>query len=389
MARTSVPSRFSGTVSVSSTSMPNSCSRYSINSRIPVESMTPDPISESAADGIRVSSPSSRLSRMNCSTRSCTSPTFSSFRSNPPGTPRRANELGCARYRRNRSLPARMRWRPEPRALFSHADVPPRCVPHHRQLEYPPVPPGLHRVAARADRTGQLQIVVVDNGSHDGSQEALREAYPGVTLIENGANLGFARANNIGFEVSTGRYLCLVNTDVIALDGVVDKMVAYMDSHPGVGVLGPRTVTRDLALRQNCRRFPTLANAAGDYLMLKRILPGVERFEGRHAEGVHLLDHPRGRGAVGVLHDGPPGGLRRGRSPRRGFLLLRRGHRLVQAVPRCRLEGGLLRRRSGDPLRGGQHQGVSREVLPHHGAGRPEGTGASTTPGQPVAPMWR
>jgi GT2 family glycosyltransferase len=126
-----------------------------------------------------------------------------------------------------------------------------------------------------------LEFVVVDNGSHDGSQEALREAYPEVTLIENGANLGFARANNIGFEVATGRYLCLVNTDVIALDGVVDKMTAYMDAHPSVGVLGPRTVTRDLALRQNCRRFPTLANAAGDYLMLKRILPGVERFEGR------------------------------------------------------------------------------------------------------------
>ena len=126
-----------------------------------------------------------------------------------------------------------------------------------------------------------LELVVVDNGSQDGSQEALRTAHPDVTLIENGANLGFAKANNIGFEVATGRYLCLVNTDVIALDGVLDKMVAYLDSNPGVGVAGPRTVTRDLTLRQNCRRFPTLANAAGDYLMLKRILPGVERFEGR------------------------------------------------------------------------------------------------------------
>jgi GT2 family glycosyltransferase len=126
-----------------------------------------------------------------------------------------------------------------------------------------------------------LEIVVVDNASHDGSPAALRAAHPEVTLIENGANFGFARANNIGFKVAAGRYLCLVNTDVIALDGVIDKMVAYLDSHPDVGVLGPRTVTRELELRQNCRRFPTLANAAGDYLMLRRLLPGVERFEGR------------------------------------------------------------------------------------------------------------
>lgn len=126
-----------------------------------------------------------------------------------------------------------------------------------------------------------LEIIVVDNGSHDDSPAALRDAFPDVTLIENGANLGFARANNIGFRVATGRYLCLVNTDVIALDGVVDQLVAYLDAHPRVGIAGPRTVNRDLTLRQNCRRFPTLWNAAGDYLMLKRILPGVERFAGR------------------------------------------------------------------------------------------------------------
>ncbi len=124
-----------------------------------------------------------------------------------------------------------------------------------------------------------LEIIVADNGSHDDSAEALKDAHPDVTLIENGANLGFAKANNIGFRVATGRYLCLVNTDVIALDGVVDKLMDYMDANPGVGVAGPRTVTRELELRQNCRRFPNLGNAAGDYLMLKRLFPG--RFAGR------------------------------------------------------------------------------------------------------------
>lgn len=129
--------------------------------------------------------------------------------------------------------------------------------------------------------TVPFEIIVVDNGSQDGSQAALRRAHPDAVLIENGENLGFAKANNIGFRRASGRYLCLVNTDVIALDHVLDKMVAHLDANPDIGVLGPRTVTAELELRQNCRRFPNLTNAAGDYLFLKRLLPGIERFEGR------------------------------------------------------------------------------------------------------------
>jgi GT2 family glycosyltransferase len=121
-----------------------------------------------------------------------------------------------------------------------------------------------------------MEIIVVDNDSQDGSSEALREAYPEITLIQNNDNLGFAKANNIGFAVARGRAYCLVNTDVIVLDGAIDKLWEYLLAHPEVALVGPRQLNGENQTRQNVRRFPDLRNAAGDYLWLKKVglLPG-------------------------------------------------------------------------------------------------------------------
>lgn len=128
----------------------------------------------------------------------------------------------------------------------------------------------------KATTTVPMEIIVVDNDSHDDSAAALQEHHPDVTLIRNPANFGFAKANNIGFAAASGRALCLVNTDVIALDGVIDRLWAYLAEHPEVGVVGPRQINGEGETRLNVRRFPTLANAAGDYLWLKKlgIVPG-------------------------------------------------------------------------------------------------------------------
>lgn len=125
----------------------------------------------------------------------------------------------------------------------------------------------------------EIEIIVVDNASTDGSCESLVQAHPDVRLIRNDANLGFAKANNIGFAAAQGRALCLVNTDVIALDGVVDRLWRYLRENPSVGLVGPRTLHRDGRTRQNCRRFPSLGNAVGDHLWLKRL--GVPGLRGR------------------------------------------------------------------------------------------------------------
>jgi len=84
-------------------------------------------------------------------------------------------------------------------------------------------------------------IVVVDNASSDGSPDVVRR-WPGVRLIEAGANLGFARANNLGIRQTAGELILLLNSDTVVPPGAVDRLVADLRAHPDVAVVGPRIV---------------------------------------------------------------------------------------------------------------------------------------------------
>lgn len=83
------------------------------------------------------------------------------------------------------------------------------------------------------------EVVVVDNASTDGTPAMVRAEHPAVVLIDAGGNLGFARANNLAFPVTRGRYVLLLNPDTVCPAGSLSRLVSFADAHPGCGGVGP------------------------------------------------------------------------------------------------------------------------------------------------------
>ncbi len=117
----------------------------------------------------------------------------------------------------------------------------------------------LESLAAAPPRR-RLEILVVDNASADGSAEMIEARFPHVKLIRSAENLGFAKGNNVAIRQCQGRYIALVNPDVIVFPGCLDALADYLDQNPKVGNVGPRILNPDSTLQSSCRRFPTLWN---------------------------------------------------------------------------------------------------------------------------------
>jgi hypothetical protein len=93
-----------------------------------------------------------------------------------------------------------------------------------------------------------FEVIVVDNGSHDGSAEAIADEFPQVVLMAEAENHGFAKATNISVERARGRYVLLLNTDTVVLDRAIDRLVAFADANPAARMWGGRTVFEDGSL---------------------------------------------------------------------------------------------------------------------------------------------
>tara|TARA_B100000959_G_scaffold286229_1_gene363958 strand:- start:1066 stop:2802 length:1737 start_codon:yes stop_codon:yes gene_type:complete len=135
------------------------------------------------------------------------------------------------------------------------------------------------RTVEEASGDLSVEIIVVDNASHDGSQQMVRDRFPHVELICNDSNLGFAGANNLAFRQARGRHILLLNSDTIVRPDTLKTMVGFLDDHPEVGAAGCKILNPDGTLQLDCRRsFPTPSAAIYKLTGLSRLFPNSQRF---------------------------------------------------------------------------------------------------------------
>ncbi|HEY6377510.1 MAG TPA: glycosyltransferase family 2 protein [Edaphobacter sp.] len=127
-----------------------------------------------------------------------------------------------------------------------------------------------------------MEVFVVDNASADGTSEMIETRFPWVRLIKSPENLGFSRGNNVAIRKTVGRYVALVNPDVIVLPGCLDALADFLDENPQVGNVGPRVFNPDMTQQSTCRRFPTLWNNFCSAARLEGIFRGSRLFAGEH-----------------------------------------------------------------------------------------------------------
>ena len=127
---------------------------------------------------------------------------------------------------------------------------------------------------ALASQNGvQLQVEVVDNASRDGSADLVRRFHPTVRVTETGANLGFARANNIVLDQTDAPFVALVNPDALLPPEAISTCIAALQENPRLAIAGTRLVHEDGTLQPSCHAFLDLWNLLGETLLLDRAFP--------------------------------------------------------------------------------------------------------------------
>ena len=107
-------------------------------------------------------------------------------------------------------------------------------------------------------RSTDFEVIVSDNGSTDGSPEFIRQHYPKTRIVENRANLGFAKGNNAGIAASQGEYVLILNPDTLVPEGTLDRLVEFADRHPEAGAFGCRVLNPDGSYQVSARPFPSI-----------------------------------------------------------------------------------------------------------------------------------
>ena len=131
----------------------------------------------------------------------------------------------------------------------------------------------LKSILERPEDGLQVEIIVVDNDSQDGSPALVRQQFPGVLLIENKENYGFPRGCNQGSRHASGRYIFFLNPDARLEPGALKTLADFMEANSACGIAGPMIRYPDGSMQSNRRRFPGPGLAFVESTVLERYRP--------------------------------------------------------------------------------------------------------------------
>ena len=119
-----------------------------------------------------------------------------------------------------------------------------------------------------------IEIVVIDNHSFDGTVDHIKKSYPNVNVIPNKENVGFGKAVNQAANVANGDYFLILNPDTVVQENTIDILLKYLEQNDKVGMVGPKILNSDGTLQAACKRsFPTLKVAVPKLLGLDKLFP--------------------------------------------------------------------------------------------------------------------
>jgi len=118
-----------------------------------------------------------------------------------------------------------------------------------------------------------FEIVVVDNNSTDQSLKSIEKYHTWIEIIRNPTNMGLSKANNIGINKTTGKYILFLNPDTEILPETLNKIVRYFEEHKKIGALGPKLLNINRSVQTSCHGFITLAQVLFEISTLDKLFP--------------------------------------------------------------------------------------------------------------------
>lgn len=125
---------------------------------------------------------------------------------------------------------------------------------------------------------GDYEVIVTDNASADFDEAAIHSVSPGIQVIANTENAGYAHGNNQAIEQSAGDYVLLLNPHTEVTENAIESLLAFMDAHDHVAAAGAKLVRPDGAIDRSVRSFPYPGPIACEFLGLSKLFPRSKTF---------------------------------------------------------------------------------------------------------------